>query len=89
MATKTDQQRLFVLKLESYEGEDTFLRCGDEQQDFLYSIVAIDDDGTAQIVDSSYRSLAEAVEAWPQARPRTMMLPGKADRTPPQRGEGL
>lgn len=69
MATPNTPQRVFVIKIESYEGEDTFLRCGDDQQDYLYAIIAIGDDGTAEFVDSSYRSLGEALEAWPEAKP--------------------
>lgn len=72
MATTTTQQRVFVIKIESYEGDDTFLRCGDDQQDYLYAIIEIGEDGTADIVDSSYRSLGEALEAWPQAIPRAL-----------------
>ena len=74
VATKQSPTRHVVLKIESYEGEDTFLRCGNERQDYLYAIVAVDADGSAEIVDSSYRSIAEALEAWPEAatssRPR-------------------
>ena len=67
MATKRSQTRHVILRIDSYEGSDTFLRCGDERQDYLYAIVAVDPDGAAEIVDSSYRSMAEAVEAWPEA----------------------
>ena len=69
MASKTGPRHV-VIKIESYEGKDTFLRCGDEQRDYLYAIVAVDPDGTAEIVDSSYRSMDEALKAWPEAAPR-------------------
>ena len=60
-----------IVKLESFEGRDTFLHCGDDTRDYLYTIVAVDEDGTADVVDSGYRTFAEAVEAWPEARPRS------------------
>ena len=66
----TTKTRLAIVKLESYEGEDTYFRCGNETQDYLYAIVAFGADGTADIVDSSYRTMAEAAEAWPEAVPR-------------------
>lgn len=56
--------RLFILKLESFEGDDVYLRCGDEKQDFLYCVVEMDDE-SLEIVDSGYRSEAEARAAWP------------------------
>lgn len=66
--TKRKDRRV-VLKLESYEGEDTFLRCGNDQQDYLFAIVAVDGDGAAEIVDNGYRTREEALAAWPEARP--------------------
>ncbi len=62
--------RCVVVKIESYEGDDTFLRCGNERQDHLYAVVAVDADGTAEVVDSSYRTIGEALQAWPEAAPR-------------------
>jgi len=64
----SQKPHIAVVKLESYEGEDTFVRCGDDRQDYLYMIVQIDPDGSAEIMDSSYRSIAEALESWPEAR---------------------
>jgi hypothetical protein len=58
-----------IVKLESYEGRDTFVHCGDSEQDYLYLVVAVYVDGTAEIVDSSYRTAKEANEAWPEAVP--------------------
>lgn len=60
-------RRHVVPKVESYEGRDTFLRCGDDRQDYLFCVVAVDDDDTAEVVDSGYRSRAEALKAWPEA----------------------
>jgi hypothetical protein len=60
---------LVVVKIESYEGEDTFVRCGNSVQTHIYAIVAVDRDGTAEIVDSSYRTMQEALQAWPEAAP--------------------
>jgi hypothetical protein len=45
-----------VVKLESFEASDTFLRCGDDTRDYLFTIVAIEPDGSAEIVDSGYRT---------------------------------
>lgn len=64
---KGEKVRCIVVKIESYEANDTFVRCGNGQQDFLYAIIAVDRDGSAEIVDSGYRTFAEALEAWPQA----------------------
>jgi len=71
MSNSSAKPRVVVVKIESYEGEDTFMRCGSDRQDFLYAIVAVDLDGSAEIVDSSYRTLNEALSAWPQAAPRS------------------
>jgi hypothetical protein len=62
--------RHVIIKIESYEGEDTFVRCGDENQTHLFAIVAVDPDGSADLVDSSYRTRKEAMAAWPEAAPR-------------------
>lgn len=56
-----------ILKIESFEGAETFVRCGTDHQDFLFAVVAIQDDGTAEIIDSGYRSFKEAADAWPEA----------------------
>jgi len=58
----------FVLRIESYEGRDTFLRCGDEGQDFLFAIAVLAD-GYLTIVDIGYRTQKEDLEAWPEASP--------------------
>jgi hypothetical protein len=60
-------ERKFIVKLESFEGRDTYVRCGDDRQDFLYCIISVGDDGSAEIVDNSYRSFGEAATAWPDA----------------------
>lgn len=70
MTHKTDQLCYAVIKIESYNGEDTFLHCGNDEQEHLFAIVAMSPDGSADIIDSSYRTLIEAYEAWPEARPR-------------------
>ena len=66
----SQKTRTAVVKLESYEGEDTFVRCGDDSQDYLFAIVRIDPDGSAEIMDSGYRTIDEALASWPEARPR-------------------
>lgn len=68
--------RQFIVKIESFEGNrDTYIRCGDDRQDYLYCIVTIDDDGSAEIVDNGYRSFHEAAEAWPEATTREQSPP--------------
>lgn len=62
-------RRYLIVRVDSYEGEDTHIRCGDEagSQRHLYCVVASDVDEHAQIVDSGYRTYAEAAAAWPEA----------------------
>lgn len=62
--------RFVIVKLESFEGRDTFLRCGDDRRDYLFTVVAVARDGTAEVIDSGYRTFTEAADAWPEARPR-------------------
>src|SRR2546428_2610 len=59
--------RLFILKIESYEGRDTHLLCGDGRQDFLYAVGCIDSEGNAELLDYGYRTFHEASRAWPEA----------------------
>lgn len=68
----SQKPQFVVVKLESFEGSDTFLRCGDDTRDYLFAVVAIDPDGSAEVVDSAYRTFEEATEAWPEARPRAV-----------------
>ena len=56
----------FIVKIESFDGRDTYLHCGNDHQDYLFCVVRVGDDG-ADIVDSGYRSFGEAAEAWPDA----------------------
>jgi len=58
----------FIVRIESYEGRDTFLRCGDDDQDFLFAIAVVAD-GYLTIVDNGYRTQKEALDAWPEASP--------------------
>lgn len=60
-------ERQFIVKLESFEGKDTYIQCGNSDQDYLYCVVSVDDDGDAEIIDNGYRSFAEAAKAWPHA----------------------
>jgi hypothetical protein len=32
-------ERQFIVKIESFEGKDTYVRCGDDQQDYLFCVV--------------------------------------------------
>lgn len=68
---RTSNPRLVVVKLESFEGSDTFLRCGNEFQEHLFTVISVHPDGSAEVVDSAYRTFAEAIAAWPEARPST------------------
>ncbi len=72
MPQRHPKKQYFVLKLESFEGSDTFLQCGNETQDHLFAVIVADDRGNAAVVDSAYRSLDEALQAWPEARPTEM-----------------
>ena len=60
------RRQRFVIKIESYEGTDTFLHRGDDTQDFLFAIAVLVD-GSLTIVDNGYRTQTEALEAWPEA----------------------
>jgi hypothetical protein len=59
--------RQFIVKIESFEGRDTYVRCGDDEQDYLYCVISADDDGEVEVVDNGYRSFTEAAKAWPDA----------------------
>jgi hypothetical protein len=59
----------FVIRIESYEGGDTFLRCGNGDQDFLFAIAAVTGTGGLEIMDYGYRTADEAIKAWPDAKP--------------------
>ncbi len=59
--------RTVIVKIESFDGRDTFLHCGDDDQDFLFAVISVDAKGQAEVVDSAYRSYEEAAEAWPEA----------------------
>src|SRR5438270_5634702 len=60
--------KYMIVKLESYDGDDTHLHCGDDHQDYLYCIVTVDERGNAEMVDNGYRSYGEAAASWPEAR---------------------
>ena len=62
--------RYFILRIDSYEGRDTHICCGDDERDFVYVVGSLDANGNADIVDCCYRSLEEAAQAWPEAMPR-------------------
>jgi hypothetical protein len=68
---KTQTANYFILKLESYEGEDTYLHCGDNSQNYIYCIVKLTHNSELDIVDNGYRSVSEALAAWPEAKPTT------------------
>lgn len=65
----TIANRHFIVRIESYEGRDTHISCGDDQHDYLYVVGCLDAEGNAEIVDCGYRTFDEAAQAWPEARP--------------------
>jgi len=56
----------YLLRLDSYEGADTFLHCGNAKQDHLYCIVTRSKKGEFEIIDNGYRTKQEALAAWPE-----------------------
>lgn len=62
-------QRHFIVKIESFDG-GTFLHCGNDEQAYLFAVVSVGAVGSAEIVDSAYRSYDEAAAAWPEAARR-------------------
>jgi hypothetical protein len=60
-------ERQFIVKLESFEGRDTYVQCGNDKQDYLFCVVSVGDDNDAEIIDNGYRSFSEAAKAWPDA----------------------
>jgi hypothetical protein len=56
-----------IVKLEPFEGDDTAVRLEGTRDGFLYCVVRPEEDGPAEIVDTGYRSYAEAKAAWPEA----------------------
>lgn len=59
-------QRLYVVMIESYDGDDTYLHCGNESQNHLFCVVRVDTEGQAEIIDNGYLTYKEALEAWPE-----------------------
>lgn len=60
--------RLYIVALESVNSEDTtiFFEADGRLVDCLYAIIQVTPKG-AGIVDNCYRSVAEALAAWPDA----------------------
>ncbi len=60
----------YIVEISAFEGSEVSVSIQDGDGQPLsahYAIVAVDMQG-ASIVDSGYRSVAEAKEAWPEAR---------------------
>ena len=57
---------LYVVQLVPYEGEDTALCV--EGGDTLFCIVEVTEQGAA-VLDHGYRTIEEALHAWPEAKP--------------------
>lgn len=62
----------FIVKIEGFDGRDTFLHCGNDEQGYLFAVVSVRADGRAEVVDSAYRSYEEAAAAWPEAKARSL-----------------
>lgn len=60
---------LHIVMIDSYDGDDTYLHCGNDTQGHLFCIVRVDSNGEAEIVDNGYRTCEEAHDAWPDATP--------------------
>jgi len=58
-----------IVRIDSYEGEDTFLRCGSATQDHLFAVIRIEENGAATLVDNGYRTHDEARVAWASVQP--------------------
>ena len=73
--------RHFILRIESYDGRDTHIWCGDDERDFIYVVGCLDEYGHAEVVDCGYRSLEEAAQAGPEALPRPTPSTKPKDRS--------
>jgi hypothetical protein len=63
------EDRYFILRIDSFEGRDTHISCGDDRRDYLYIVGSLDEQGNAEVMDCGYRNFEEAAQAWPEARP--------------------
>lgn len=61
-------KKRYIVKIESYNGDESHIDCGIDEQDFLYAIIVVGKTG-AIIIDSGYRSVEEALKYWPEATP--------------------
>src|SRR6266436_9461450 len=80
---QTNAQR-YIVEIDGFEGSEVSVLIQDadgEPLSALYAIVLLDVQG-ASIVDSGYRSIAEAKAAWPEAREPggNHLTPSAADR---------
>ncbi len=57
---------LYVVQLVPYEGQDTSLRVSGGST--LFCVVEVKE-GAASVIDHGYRSVDEALAAWPEAKP--------------------
>ena len=63
---------LYIVQLVPYEGEDTALWV--EGGDTLFCILEVTERGAA-VIDQGYRSVEEALDAWPEAKPPSSVVP--------------
>jgi hypothetical protein len=64
-APRRHRPRYFIVKLDTFEGEDTaFYLLG---ADPMWIVISTNQATGAEVVDCGYRSVKEAAEAWPEA----------------------
>jgi hypothetical protein len=74
----------YILAVEPLDGEEVqiTITCGWQTDVTVYAVIAVDERG-AGIVDSGYRSIYEAQQAWPEAippSPAVCLTPSEADK---------
>jgi hypothetical protein len=74
--------KTYIVEISSLNGDETtiFLEADGNPVDSLYAVIGIGDRG-AGILDTGYRSIREAQDAWPDAVPPTPwhLTPGAID----------
>jgi len=83
VTTSPGSSTYHIVLIESFQGEDTYLECGDDEltRNYLYCIVEVGPDGIAGIADNAYRSVDEAARAWPHAVRPAEYDPGRRPMT--------
>jgi hypothetical protein len=65
-----EETKSYIVEVSSVQGDDTtiYLKSDGETVDSLYAVIGIAERG-ACVLDTCYRSVAEAQAAWPEAIP--------------------